>query len=160
MNQAQLVPARLALTVLVSTVAVLGAAGVYQASAQSSSLPPAVVGTWNATFNDNGQLNPVLLTFHADRTLLMSGVNGEGSSLTLGGWSASPDGGVAFEARVLGAEKGKYMGLIRLRGNLNVHGAALTGTMGGEAVTPDGKVLFSWKGETIKALRVAPPAAE
>ncbi|MFC4453925.1 hypothetical protein [Deinococcus sonorensis] len=160
MNPLPFLPARVALSLLTATALAMGITASVQASARTASAAPPVVGTWNATFNDHGRLNPVLMLFHADGTLLMSGVNGDGTSLTLGQWRAAQNGAVAFEARILGAEKGRYVGQIHLRGSATPNGNRLIGTLGGEAVEPGGKVLFAWKGEAIKAFRVAPTAGQ
>lgn len=160
MRSVQSLPARLTLSLLTATALGAGMTAAYRASAQTSPASPAIVGTWNVTLNDNGQLNPVLLMFHADGTLLMSGVNGDGTSLTLGQWRPAQNGAVAFEARVLGAEKGRYVGQIHLHGTASANGQQLTGNLGGEGVAPGGKVMFAWKGETLKGFRVAPPAGQ
>ncbi|WP_027481032.1 hypothetical protein [Deinococcus pimensis] len=148
-------PVRTTLLVLATAAVAATATAFYQASAQDApAVRPAVIGTWNATFNHDGQLNPVLVVFHDDGTLMMSGTDADGASLTLGAWRAAQNGDVTFEARVLGAEKGRYVGQIRMHGVVRLNDGRLVGTLGGQGVTPTGKTLFSWEGETLKADRV------
>ena len=157
MQQARNTSARLTLSLLATAAVAAGATALYQVKAAPTAAPE-VVGAWNATFSGEGYSLPSLLVFHTDGTLLMSGVEANGSSITVGSWRALQNGEVALEARVLGAEKGRYLGQVHLHGKMRVRSGQLVGSVGGEAVMPNGQVAFKHSTDTVKAFRIVPGA--